>query len=151
MPPPVKRKGIPRGAKIAIIVGVIALVLVAVIVVLAVFLFINVLSKPADVANNYMLAIQKGDLSSAYDYLSESTKADTTRSQFNTDKSPFEGQIARYRTTSINIQNGNAWVGMDLTLANGETATWFMQMVKEGEDWKLLNIDTSKPTNWPED
>jgi len=144
-----QKKGFPRGAKIAIIAGVSVLVIVAIVVVLAILVFVNVVSKPADVANSYMKDINQGSLSTAYGLLSSAAKADVSSSEFDDAVSQFKGEIASYRTTNIHIINSAAYIDMDVTPASGQQTTWYFNLVKEQGDWKILRIDYKKPENWP--
>lgn len=145
-----KKKGMPRGAKIAIIAGAIALVLVAVIVILLVFLFINVVSKPADIANSYMKALDSGQFSEAFGYLAETTQSEETRSGFESKVRQFEGEIASYNTSSISIRNSAAEITMDITLNDGDSGTWYMYLTKEDGEWRLLSVSESRESDWEE-
>lgn len=148
VPPPATRKGMPRGAKIALIVGAIAVVLIAVIVILAVVLFVNVVSKPADVSNKYMKALEMGDFDTAFGYLAKRTQEEEGKSGFESKVEQFKGQIAKYNTSSISIRNRTAEVVMDITLDNGDTGTWYIYLVKEDGDWRILKVSESRESGW---
>lgn len=131
------KKGISKGAKIALIVGISTVVLVIAVIVVVAVLLIGALSAPADVANNYVLALNDGDLSTAWGYLSSEAQEEETRSGFNSGKKNFEGEIESYNTGSIEISNGNAQIVMDITFKDGEEDTWDMTLVKENGEWKI--------------
>lgn len=134
------KKGMSRGGKIAIIVGISAVVLIMVVVGVAIFLLIGAITAPADVANNYMMALNDGDLSTAWGYLSREAQKDETRATFNSEKEYFEGKIESYDTSSIEVSNGNAMVMMDIEYSDGQTDTWSMYLVKENGEWKLQDL-----------
>lgn len=129
-----------RGGKIALIVGLAVVLLIVVGVILAVVLFVGVLSAPADVANNYVEALNEGDLSTAWGYLSKATQRDETRSGFDAKMEDFKGEIESYNTRGIEVSNGKAEITMDITLQSGEKGTWDMYLIKEGDDWKIQRV-----------
>ena len=138
--PRTAKKGMSRGGKIAIIIGISAVVLIAVVIGVAVFLVIGAISAPADVANNYMMALNDGDLSTAWGYISADTQKEETRSGFVSDKESFKGEIESYNTSGIQVSNGNAEVTMDIDFEDGKEATWEISLVKENGEWKIDSV-----------
>lgn len=134
------KKGLSKGAKLAIILGIVTVVLVVVAVVLLVVFVINVVSGPADAANNYVQALNEGDLSTAWSYLSASTQSDEGRSGFESKVGIFEGEISKWNTSSIEINNSNAQVVMKLSFKDGSDATWDIYLVKEDGEWKIGQV-----------
>ena len=130
-----------RGGKIALIIGILAVVLIMAVIGVAVFLVIGAITAPADVANSYLQALNDGDLSTAWDYLSEDAKKVETRSDFNSEKEYFKGEIKSYNTSGIEVSNGNAQVTMDIKFRDGESDTWNMHLVKEDGGWRIKNIE----------
>ena len=135
------KKGMSRGGKIAIIVGISAVVLIMVVVGVAIFLVIGAISAPADVANNYMMALNDGDLSTAWGYISADTQKEETKSGFISEKEDFKGEIKSYNTSGIEVSNGKAQIEMDIEFQDGEKATWNMYLVKENGEWRIENIE----------
>ncbi|MCG2795439.1 MAG: DUF4878 domain-containing protein [Actinomycetia bacterium] len=138
------KKGMSRGGKIALIVGISAVVLILVVVGVAVFLVIGAITAPADVANNYVQALNDGDLSTAWGYISADTQKEETRSDFISEKEDFKGKIESYNTSGIEVSNGHAQVTMDIEYSDGEKVNWNMYLVKENGEWKLQNIDVGQ-------
>lgn len=142
MPPIVptpKKKGLPRGAKIAIAIGSVVLVLGIIFVVLAVVLLVNVLSKPADVANDYMKALKQGKLTEAWNLLSAETQAEEGQSGFEQKMAPLSGKVEKYTASGVQISDDRAEVTMNIRL-NGETGTWYIYLVKKDGEWKVRTI-----------
>jgi hypothetical protein len=142
-PPPVpaKKKGMSRGAKIALILGGCAIVLIIIAVVLAVVFFAGVITAPADAANNYVKALNSGDLSTAWTYISSATQKEETRSGFDSKVGALKGQIKTWNVSSVNVQSGGqATIVMDLTLTDGTKITWDITLVKENDEWKIAQV-----------
>jgi predicted PurR-regulated permease PerM len=140
MPPPPQRKKMGRGWKIALVLGLVIIVLIIVGIVFGALVFVKVISAPADVANNYVRAINEGDLSTAFSDLATQTRNKETRAGFDKKMGTFKGNIQKWFTSSININNGSATIVMDLSFADGSKATWDMDLVKENGKWKILNV-----------
>jgi len=134
------KKGMSRGGKIAIIVGISAVVLIAAVIGIAVFCIIGAIKAPADVSNKYLQALSDGDLSTAWGYISKDTQKEETRSSFISDKEAFKGEIESYNTNGIEVSNGHAQVEMDIDFKNGEKATWEISLIKENGEWKISSI-----------
>jgi hypothetical protein len=142
-PPPVpaKKKGMSRGGKIALILTGCALVLIIIAVVLAVVFFASVITAPADVSNNYVKALNSGDLATAWTYISSGTQKEETRSGFESKIGALKGQISKWNVSSVNVQSGGqATVVMDLTLTDGTKITWDITLVKENGEWKIAQV-----------
>ena len=129
-----------RGGKIAIIVGISAVGLIMVVVGVAIFLVVGAVTAPADVANSYVKALNDGDLSTAWSYVSKDAQDEGTRSGFNSEKEYFKGMIESYNTSSIEVSSNDAEVMMDIEYRDGERDTWSMRLVKENGEWKIGNI-----------
>ena len=135
------KKGMSRGGKIALLIGILAVVLIVAVIGVAVFLVIGAITAPADVANNYLQALDDGDLSTAWGYLSKDAKKVEMRSDFISEKEFFKGEIESYNTSGIEVSNGNAQVTMDIKYRGGERDTWNMYLVKENGEWRIENIE----------
>ncbi|MBI3965153.1 MAG: DUF4878 domain-containing protein [Chloroflexi bacterium] len=76
---------------------------------------------PADVVRNYYVAIQRGDLSRAYDYLSASTRAQTKYEEF-VQRTGYRGTSraprARLRVEDTKIEGDTATVSVVVTRAS---------------------------------
>ena len=129
-----------RGGKIALIVGISAVVLILAIIGIAVFLVIGAITAPADVANNYMMALNDGELSTAWGYISADTQKEESRSDFISEKENFKGKIESYNTSGVQVSNGKAEIEMDIEFEDGEKATWEIFLVKENGEWKIDSI-----------
>ena len=136
-----QKKGMSRGVKIGLIVAASIIVLLIIGLVIGVAVLVGVISAPADVANNYVKAINEGDMALAYSYVAASTRKDETLSGFKTKLGPLTGHISKYNTSSINVQSGGtAQVVMDLSFDDGSKATWDMNLVDENGKWKIESV-----------
>lgn len=129
-----------KGLKIGLIIGLCTVILIIVAVILGAVVLVNFLAAPADVANDYVKAINEGRLDTAYGYVSAKTQREETKAGFTEKLAPLKGQISKYNTRSINIVNSRATIVMDLTFTDGTRATWDMLLVKEGGDWKVDSV-----------
>ena len=111
--------------------------LILAIIGVAVFLVIGAITAPADVANNYMMALNDGDTSTAWGYISADTQKEESRSEFISDKEYFKGKIESYNTSGIQVSNGKAEIRMDIDFEDGEKATWEISLIKENGEWKI--------------
>lgn len=128
----------PRGAKIAIILGVSAIVLMILAVVLIGVFFANVITAPADVANNYVKALNAGNMSTAWGYLTTRAQHAEGRLGFNVKRVLFEGNIRTWYSTSVNVETGGiSKIVMSITFTDGSKSTWDMTLKKEGGEWKI--------------
>lgn len=132
-----RRRGWPRGAKIALGVGIAVLALIIIMVIVVVFVVVGFLTEPIDVANNFMKAISRGNVSQAWDYMHSAYQEEYGRSSLETTIEPLEGNIEDYNSGSVSLEGGNAEVEMDFTLDNGEEYTWYIYMSKDDGDWKI--------------
>lgn len=137
------KKGMSSGAKVAIILGVVAVLLIITAVVMFVVFFANVISGPADTANGYTQALNDGDFSTAWGYLStEAQDEEGGLSEFRSKFGVLEGEIEKWFTSGVSIENNRAQVDMDLTFSDGTEATWDIYLLKEGGSWKIVRIST---------
>ncbi len=136
------RKGMPRGLKVGLIISLVVVLLVVVGIVVGVLALVKVVSAPADVANSYVRAINAGNMNEAYSYLSTYTRSTESLSGFKSKLGPFEGNISKYNTQSVNVRSGGtAIVEMDLAFSDGSSDTWKMKLVKEGGKWKIQAVN----------
>ena len=131
----------PRGAKIALILVASAIVIIILAVALFVVLFANVITAPADVANNYVKAVNAGNISTAWSYLTTRTKNQEGRLGFQVKFSPFKGNISKWYTTSVNVETGGvSKIVMSITFTDGTKTTWDMTLNKVGGKWKIDQV-----------
>ncbi len=115
--------------------------LIILTVVLFVVFFMNVIGAPADVANDYVQALSKGNISTAWGYLAEETRKEETRAGFETKVQALAGEIEKWYTTSVDVSyGGGAKIVMSVTLKDGSKVTWGMYLVKENGEWKLRQV-----------
>jgi ABC-type transport system involved in multi-copper enzyme maturation permease subunit len=130
-----------KGSKIALVLGIGVVALIILALVLIVIFFINVVSGPADVANNYVKALNNGDLSTAWSYLAAETQKEEGRSGFEDKVGGLRGEISKWSTGSINVRTGGlSTVVMNLTLKDGTKVTWDMSLTKENGKWKIRQV-----------
>jgi uncharacterized protein YxeA len=138
-PPPVRKKG--SGWKIAIVVGLVVILLIAVVVTLiAVFVFKTV-TAPVDVTNRYIEAINDGDAEEAWDLLHPDSplKEDYDLSSF---ESEIIGTSVRLRTWNANeveIKDSRAEVRVNMEDTSGEEFRIIFELRKDGDEWKILD------------
>ena len=136
-----QKRGMSRGLKVGLIIFACVVGLVIIGLVIGVVAFVGVVTAPADVANNYVKAINEGNMSLAYSYLAASTKKNTSQAAFATKMKPLVGKITKYNTSSIDVRSGGgASVVMDLSFDDGSKATWDMGLVKESGVYKVQNV-----------
>lgn len=135
-----KKRGMGRGAKIAIIVGLVVILLVIGVIAVGVLVFWKAISGPADTANAFVEAINDGNLSEAYDLFSTEAKREESRRSFDEKMEVFKGGIASWNTTSINVENNRATVEMDLEDKEGDDGSMEINLVKESGEWKVYNF-----------
>ncbi|MHB8895276.1 MAG: Rv0361 family membrane protein, partial [Candidatus Geothermincolia bacterium] len=136
-----QKKGMSRGLKVGLIIALCLIVLIIAGIIVGVFAFVKVISAPADVANNYVKAVDAGNLTDAYSALSKKTQDSETLEGFEKKLAPFKGTITKYNTSSINVQTGGtATVVMQLEFNDGTKATWDMGLVKENGTWKIQAV-----------
>ena len=136
-----RKKGMSRGLKIALIVSACIIGLIIIGLILGVVVFVGAVTAPADVANNYVKALNEGNLSLAYSYLAAPTKKETSETAFATKMKPLVGKITKYNTSSVSVRSGGtATVVMDLSFDDGSKATWDIGLIKESGKYKILNV-----------
>jgi len=141
MPPPPRRKGVPRGLKIGLVVGLVVVAVLIAGIVVGTVLLVNVVSAPADVANNYVRAVNNGNLATAYSYLAPELTSELSRAQFDKQLGPFKGKIRKWNTSEINVHTGgNANISMDISLIDGTSDTWDMRLVRVNGVWKIAAV-----------
>lgn len=127
-----------RGAKIALILSASAIVLLAVVLI-AVFL-VNVVTAPVDVANNYMKALNTGDISTAWSYLTTRTQNQETRKGFDSKAASLKGSISKWDTSIVSNQNDEAKIIINVTGTDGSHHPWDMTLIKQSGKWKVDQI-----------
>jgi hypothetical protein len=144
VPPAPKKKGMSRGLKIGLIIALIIIVLIVVGIVVGVFAFVKVISGPADAANNFVKALNNGNITEAYNMLTPTTQKDATRAGFATQFGKFKGNIKKYFTSNINVTSKGATVKMDITYSDNSTDTWSMGLLKLSGVWKIQSIRSNR-------
>lgn len=141
---------------IAMVIGVILLVVAA---------FVVVLSRPAPeyqaedspegVAHNYLLALEKGDHQRAFEYLSSTLEhpADAQAFLQTIEESPWDFQLQQDvsltiestsmpTSTSANVTvRQNTFSNEGLFNGNPSSETFNLRLVKENDQWKLIDGD----------
>jgi hypothetical protein len=141
MAPAPRKKGMSRGLKIGLVIAASVIVLLIAGVVLGVVVFVNVITAPADVANNYVKAINDGDLTTAYGLLTTATQQGEGEAAFKAQMIKFKGTITKYNTSSINVYSGGtSKVVMDMAFNDGSKADWTMNLLKESGKWKIQAV-----------
>lgn len=138
---PVER-GAPGRLRTALALGIVAMLLVALLVALAVVLFVNVISAPADVATGYLKAINERDLDAAWGHLASEMKSEEGRGGFESKAGEFRGRIKSSDTSSIEVRDDTARVVVNLTGTDGSRETWDIILVKERGAWKIRHVTT---------
>lgn len=134
------KKGMSRGAKIALILSVSAIVLMILAVVLIAVFLVNVVTAPADVANNYMKALNTGDISTAWSYLTTRTQNKETRKGFDLKAASLKGSISKWDTSIVSNQNDEAKIIMNITGTDGSHHAWDMTLIKQDGKWKVDQV-----------
>jgi Domain of unknown function (DUF4878)/zinc-ribbon domain len=134
------KKGMARGAKIALILGVSAIVLIVLAGVIIGVFIANMITAPADVANNYMKALNAGDISTAWSYLTTRTQNQETRKGFDSKAGLLKGSVSKWDTTVVSIQNDEAKIILNVTGTNGSHRPWDMTLIKQDGKWKIDKV-----------
>jgi flagellar basal body-associated protein FliL len=135
------RKGMPRSAWIAIIVGIVIIVLAVAVVGIIIAFVISEVSKPADVANTFMKDVQSDDAQAAWDLMTAKGKAAQSYTDFKTAISSLSGTISSYYTRQITISNGQAKISMLVKSNDGKSSTWTFYLEKQNGNWKIQRVD----------
>ena len=131
------KKGLPKGAIIAIIAGCVIIIIIVVLIVLLTISVVDVFKKPVDVANAYMKALNTGDLQAAWDYLSTRTQTEKGKATFESDVRGLGGRIKTWNTRSVQIRDHGAQITLDVGFKNGEETTVYVYLVKETGEWRV--------------
>ncbi len=145
-PPPKKRR-----TGLWIFLGILAVLVLACIGGVAVFVY-NVTHNPAtDVANKYYTAIQNQDYATAYSYLDASNitfdNQSLTQSLYTQAAQTVDtqkGQVTSYSITSSNVNSSNGVNTATFTVSvtrNGSPYDVHLKLQQKGSDWKIVSID----------
>jgi hypothetical protein len=138
-PPPVRKSG--SGWKVAIIVGLIAiLVLTAGGVLFAVFVF-RAVKAPVDVTNRYIEAINDGDAEEAWDLLHPESpfKDEYTFTTFESDVVDMTISLRTWNADEAEVSGSRATVGVDMEDTSGDVFRISFDLRKDGGDWKVYD------------
>jgi hypothetical protein len=133
-------KGMPRGAKIALIASLSVIVLIVLAVVLFALIVGIKITPPTTVANNYVKAVNAGDFSTAFGYLTERTQKKEGRLGFQLGNTLLEGTIKEWSPASTVENGGVTKIAMSITKKYGSKTTWDMTLVKTGGKWKIDKV-----------
>jgi predicted PurR-regulated permease PerM len=129
-----------RGAKIALILSLCAIVLIILVVVVIAVFVVNTVTAPADAANTYIKALNAGDISTAWSYLTTRTQNQETRQGFESKVAQLKGSVSNWDTSVVSIQNGEAKVIINVTGTDGSHHGWDIVLKKQGGKWKVDQI-----------
>lgn len=132
-------KRLPTGAVIAIIAGCVTVVIIVVLVVLLSISFVDIFKKPVDVTNAYIKALSAGDLDTAWDYLSDRTRVEKGKADFESDVRGLEGRIETWKARGVQIRDHRAQVTLDVEFKDGEETTLYVYLVKETGEWRVAS------------
>jgi len=141
IPPPRPKKGMPRSAWIAIIIGVVIILLAVAVVGIVIAFVISEVSKPADVANSFMKDVKNNDAQAAWSLMTTKGKAAQTFADFKSAISSVSSSISSYFTQQININNSQAKIAMQVKSTGGSTSTWTFFLEKQNGNWKIQRVD----------
>jgi hypothetical protein len=141
-----RKRRLPTGAVIAIIAGCVTVAIIIAVVVLLSISVVNIFKKPADVANAYIKALNAGNLDTAWDYLSARTKAEKGRATFESDVRDLEGRIRNWNTRSIQVQDHQAQITLDVEFKSGEETVVYVYLVEEADEWR---VSSTSETTFP--
>jgi uncharacterized membrane protein YvbJ len=129
-----------RGAKIAVILSACAIALIILVVVVIAVFAVKTVTAPADTANHYIKALNTGDVSTAWSYLTTRTQNQETRQGFESKVASLKGSISNWDTSVVSVQDGEAKVIINVTGTDGSHHGWDILLIKQGGEWKVDRI-----------
>ncbi|MDD5748115.1 MAG: zinc ribbon domain-containing protein [Actinomycetota bacterium] len=148
MPPSAPPPSLKAPKKHSIILKVlIPVIAVIVILVIALVAFLTgkgceMITGPADAANNFMEALKEGNLDSAWTYFSIAAQEEEGRDSFDEKFEPYNGEVKKYYTREVKTENDRSNVTMELELKNGVKDKWYFDLVKENDKWKVQYVSS---------
>ena len=129
---------------------IIGIVLAAfVVVIVGVTVFVNSATKaPLAVSDQFLNAMQAGDASTAYNLFSAAAKTTVTPDQFTAiveQVGPILNAQEKVTNKKVNGQTGSAAtseITYEVKGTDGKTYSVIVNLVKDGEAWKVLNFDS---------
>ncbi len=133
---------------IAIVVGVIIVFVSGIIM-----LVFSMLSGVTDASNTFMDALKQGNPGIAYESTSEGFKEQGSSDDFETFVSgnPILKDIESYSFSSYNMVNDYGSARGTITAKDGQVSPVMLELVKENDEWKVLNIDLNPPAEVDDD
>ncbi|MBK5092450.1 MAG: DUF4878 domain-containing protein [Actinobacteria bacterium] len=113
------------------------MVIIVVLVVLLSISFVDIFKKPVDVTNAYIKALSAGNLDTAWDYLSDRTRAEKGKADFESDVRGLEGRIETWNASGVQIRDHRAQVALDIGFRDGGETTLYVYLVKEAGEWRV--------------
>lgn len=141
VPPPPAKKKTASGWKIAIIVGLAFILLLAVGgTLLGIFIW-GAVKAPVDVTNRYIEAINEGDAAEAWDLLHPDSpfRELYTLSSFESDVVESNVKLAAWNANEVEVVDSRATVGVDMELEGGEEFRIDFELRKDGSEWRIYD------------
>jgi len=140
-----ENKKMSRNKKILIVVGAVVAVFIMLVMIT------NSATNGAVSASNQMVnAIQAKDADLAYSLLTTEAKTTVTKEEFNAiveQIGPILNSDEKMVTKSVNAETGKPATGnvkYEIQGNDGITYTFEINLQKEGDNWKVVNFDSSK-------
>lgn len=133
---------------IAIVVGVIVIFVAGIIM-----LVFSVLSGVTDTAGEFMDALKLGAPGIAYEMGSADFRAQGPREEFEVyvKENSVLSDIESYSLNSFNMENNYGTARGTITSKDGQIAPIMLELVKENDKWKVLNINLEPPAEVEDD
>ncbi len=145
VPPPPRKQKTGSGWKVAIIIGIIAILLIgAAGAFLALFVF-KAVKAPVDVTNRYIEAINDGNAQEAWDLLHPSSpiKQEFTLSSFESEIVDTSIRLETWDANEVNVEDSRARVKVDMEDTDGTEFQVVFDLRKDGDDWMVYDYSVS--------
>ena len=108
-----------------------------------VFAIFQATAGPRDATTGYFQAVENSDWAGAQGYLSSSLRARTSPTDLQTQwtrRTAATGSVSDFSVTNTNITNNTATVTGTLRYSGGTSETKTVNLVKEGDLWKITSL-----------
>ena len=139
-PPPVKKK-VSSGWKVAIIIGIVAILIIGTTVALLALFVFNTVKAPVDATNNFIEAINDGNAQAAWNLLHPDSpiKEEFTLSSFESEIVDTSIKLKTWDANEVEVTGDRAKVTVDMTDSDGYDFEVVFDVRKDGGDWKIYD------------
>lgn len=140
-PAPVKQKT-GKGWKIALVIGLVAILVIGGAVAAIGLLVFSAVKAPIDATNEFIEAINEGDAQTAWGLLHPSSpfREDYTQSTFATEVvDTLEGELSTWNANEASVTGSEAQVEVDISYKDGSEDRVIFNLEKSDDEWLILD------------